>query len=279
MPKTTPAVTRWQVATTAAKYIGTKETPAGSNRTKFWEKYYPAWQGSPWCGAFVHYVLAELGVAGKPSDITRIFYTPAIVADARSLGWWRDDSSLSQAKPGDLVLFDFDGTGNAKHVGFIEKMVGNGVVQTIEGNTSPGVAGSQNDGGGVYRRWRDTKTVMGYVDMGAVLLERAPSKAPSPSSGGRDWSRVLLKTHGQWTSGTVSRLQAEVGVKVDGVLGPQTRRAVQRWLGVTQDGVWGKKTIAALQAKVGVKKPTGRMTPTGVVKPLQRWLNDNRPKK
>lgn len=261
--------TRWQIVTTAAAELGYTETP--NNITKFWAARYPAWQGQPWCGCFVDWVLAKHGVEDYPIGRNGIFYTPAIVSSAKAKGAWRDDSTLSNAQPGDLVLFDFNGSDNAKHVGFIEKVLPGGLVQTIEGNTSSGTAGSQNDGGGVYRRVRGTATVMGYVDMSQVLALDAGDKKAA-----RDWKRTRLAVHGKLTAGTISRLQAEVGVPIDGVLGPVTKRAVQRWVGVTPDGVWGKKTLRAIQVKVGTKKPTGRMTPDGLVKPMQRWLNDNR---
>jgi resuscitation-promoting factor RpfA len=38
---------------------------------------------------------------------------------------------------------------------------------------------------------------------------------------------------------------------VDGIVGPLTTGATQRWLGVSQDGLWGARTTAALQHKVG----------------------------
>jgi hypothetical protein len=38
---------------------------------------------------------------------------------------------------------------------------------------------------------------------------------------------------------------------VDGIVGPLTTGATQRWVGVNQDGLWGTRTTAALQHKIG----------------------------
>lgn len=183
-------VTRWQITQTAAKEVGYTETGGRDGRsgniTKYWAARYPAWQGQPWCGAFVDWVLARHRVDGYPIGRNGIFYTPSIVAAAKSKGVWR--TNLAGAQPGDIVLFNF-GSGGAKHVGFVEKYLGSGRVQTIEGNTSSGNVGSQNDGGGVYRRTRTGSTIMGYVDMSKWLAKNAadlkgakPKAKPKPKS-------------------------------------------------------------------------------------------------
>mgnify|MGYP002651040399 CR=1 FL=1 len=288
------AATRWQVMKTAAGELGYVEkggsTGRNGNITKYWEAHYPQWQGAAWCGAFVYWVLQKRGVKDVPLGKTGIFYTPAIVNSARAQGVWRAESQLSSAQPGDLVLFDFDGSGNAKHVGFVEKYLGNGLVQTIEGNTSGTNVGSQNDGGGVYRRVRGGATIMGFVDMSRWVARNAkdpdykgykggtstPSKpaAPKVDNTRAKWLKTPLKEHGDLSVGTIKRLQAEVNVTIDGQIGPQTRKAVQKWLGVTADGVWGPKTVKALQKKVGTKVDGqwGRATTTA----LQRHLNSKR---
>lgn len=104
--------------------------------------------GQPWCGAFVGHVLRRAGV-NAPREIV---YTPNILR----LGWVRP----SKPRPGDLVLFKWPGISHdpVDHVGLY---VGRGA--TIEGNTSPGSGGSQNNGGGVYLRRRGTANVVGYV--------------------------------------------------------------------------------------------------------------------
>lgn len=216
-----------------------------------------------------------------------IFYTPSIVASAKIKGGWRSDSTASLAKiqPGDLVLFDF-GSGGAQHVGFAEKYLGGGIVQTIEGNTSSTNVGSQNNGGGTYRRQRSADSIMGYVDLSTWLAKNKSDLAGAKKThhdqypgrqAPRAVARALIKVHddGRLSPATAKRLQAQVGVPIDGLIGPTTRKGVQRRLGVTPDGIWEKKTYSALQRKVGAKTITGRWSPW-LGRALQTWLNKHR---
>jgi len=45
-------------------------------------------------------------------------------------------------------------------------------------------------------------------------------------------------------------IQKWAGVKQDGIVGPLTRQAVQRKLGVKADGIWGQITISAIQRAI-----------------------------
>ncbi|NYF97894.1 transglycosylase family protein [Janibacter cremeus] len=49
------------------------------------------------------------------------------------------------------------------------------------------------------------------------------------------------------SSSDIKALQAKVGTAQDGVVGPVTTSALQGVVGATQDGIWGPKTTAALQ--------------------------------
>jgi murein DD-endopeptidase MepM/ murein hydrolase activator NlpD len=49
---------------------------------------------------------------------------------------------------------------------------------------------------------------------------------------------------------TYSAIQRYAGVRVDGVLGPVTRRAVQKKIGVPVDGVWGRQTWSEIQRRL-----------------------------
>lgn len=68
------------------------------------------------------------------------------------------------AQPGDIVIFDWPGSrdGANDHVGFVE-LNRSTYIQTIEGNTSSGASGSQDNGGVVARRTRDWSVVQDVI--------------------------------------------------------------------------------------------------------------------
>lgn len=77
---------------------------------------------------------------------------------AKSKGYWH--SYKETAKPGDLVLFDFNGNhGYRQHVGIVVSQTGN-TLTCIEGNTS---VTSNDNGGSVMRRVRYVSQVVGYI--------------------------------------------------------------------------------------------------------------------
>lgn len=122
-----------------------------TNITKYWAELAPGFQGQPWCAAFVAWVYRRAGVG----LVSRSFYVPRIVVDYRAA---RRLLAVADAQPGDQVLFHI-GDG---HTGICESVDRRArTVTCIEGNTSPGVAGSQTNGGGVYRRTRPWAHVTG----------------------------------------------------------------------------------------------------------------------
>lgn len=114
-------------------------------------------EGYAWCDAFQSY--EEHAVAGRRLPIESA--SVAVTYDAaKKLGW-----TVDRPRRGDLVLYDFDGDGQADdHIGIVTrvlhlpttkgKLFGSYVLRTVEGNTSSGRAGSQTDGAGVYIRTR-----------------------------------------------------------------------------------------------------------------------------
>ena len=65
--------------------------------------------------------------------------------------------------PGDIAVFDFDGAGEPEHIGIVEKALGGGRFQSIEGNTS---LARDSDGGAVMRRVRLLSQVQGFGRIG-----------------------------------------------------------------------------------------------------------------
>jgi len=123
----------------ARSQLGVHEDPPYSNRVK-----YSAWYGmvGPWCDMFVSWCADQ---SGNKDVIGRFAYTPSHEAWFRANG---REVNIRDAKPGDIVFFDF--IGRTSHVGIVEANRGDGLV-TIEGNTNG--AGSR-DGGSVIRHFR-----------------------------------------------------------------------------------------------------------------------------
>lgn len=127
--------------------LGNTESPAGSNRTKYgkWMKL----DGQPWCMSFVQWCYAQ---AGRPLP----FRTGSCSA---LLNWYREhqpECIVSEPQPRDIIIYNFG------HTGLVESSFGSAVT-AIEGNTSPGDSGSQDNGGGVFRRSRRKSLVKAYI--------------------------------------------------------------------------------------------------------------------
>ena len=122
--------------------------------------------GWPWC-AFAANLSGLISgtVAGKEGLVKGHFnalYVPAIYDAARKGLYGLSIVGKPAAKRGDLVIFNWDG-GVPDHIGRLLSRGGADSINTVEGNTSPGVHGSQSDGGGVFIRNRPMSTVTAFI--------------------------------------------------------------------------------------------------------------------
>ena len=127
--------------------LGNTENPAGSNRTKYGKWY--GMDGQPWCMMFVQYCFA---MAGYPLP-----YKTASCGDL--LSWYRKyapECIVTAPKARDIVIYNFG------HTGILESAAA-GTVTVVEGNTSAGAAGSQDNGGGVFTRTRSKTLVQAFI--------------------------------------------------------------------------------------------------------------------
>lgn len=144
----------------AVKWIGTKESPFGSNRCKFTE-----WYGmvGPWCAMFTTYCFETAAQKVGKDSFTFVqgmyyAYVPYILNDARAQR--RGLSITTSPKPGDLVLYDWNRNGVPDHIGIFESGSNTSWV-AIEGNTS---TSSNSNGGEVMRRGRNiTQAIVTFV--------------------------------------------------------------------------------------------------------------------
>jgi hypothetical protein len=106
--------------------------------------------GDSWCAATL--TLASK-IAGAIYPRRSNGYNPASVKSWRQ--WAKDHGKLVTTPTRGCIALHSSGDGVHGHIGAFVKLSGDGDAITIEGNTSSGDAGSQADGGGMFRRERD----------------------------------------------------------------------------------------------------------------------------
>ena len=162
---TAGGVTAHAVLTYEASQIGTGESPAGSNHNK-----YTTWYGfdGAWCFMFQCYSFNHLGA------LDLLFGKHAYVPDFKAIFSAHGEFHTGSPRPGDLVAFDFNGSGDPEHIGIVEKVISGSTIQTIEGNTSDKV----------MRRTRSRSYVYGYA---------TPKYGTTPTPTGDDDPMIGLK--------------------------------------------------------------------------------------
>ncbi|MDR1299669.1 MAG: hypothetical protein LBJ84_05400 [Oscillospiraceae bacterium] len=155
MAKTAKDFIAWLETEAAARVT---ESPAGSNRVKYWDMVYPSFQGQPWCLGFI---IAGARAVGFGKDAAPDIYScTELRAWAQKRGAWVAAKDIC---PGDVVLFDFDGKPDRlEHVGGCISV--NAAAKTavcIEGNTAYDERSSQANGGCVARKTRALSLIAG----------------------------------------------------------------------------------------------------------------------
>lgn len=244
--------TRNDILVVASREIGTLEE--GRNIVKYW----PALNlpqgntnGWAWCAAFTTWVFLQCKIDLR-TLVTWPYYCPNIVKWAQDSKRWK----IADPRPGDLVLYSFTNSRVAGHIGIHERTLPGDLYQAIEGNTSPGNVGSQANGGGVYRRIRSRKVILGWVDMSEfVTTETMPIPTP-----------IQLEVDGSLGPKTIRALQARLGVKVTGRISrynSKTTKALQIWL--------NNNTGAHLRVDgTGFRSNYRKVGPTNTIRALQR---------
>lgn len=216
------------VAAAFASELGYKE--GRNNTTKYGAWFGPGFQNTAWCDEFVSYCGAKAGAA---DIIGRFAYCPAHVQWFKMRGQW----GLTP-RAGAIVFYSWNHDPIADHVGFVERVItsptSSPAIQTIEGNTSSGVVGSQGNGDGSYRRVRTTRDVLGYgypaysspaanSSIPAVLVSSKPAPAPA---GAKRVSLVNLRASIQvdgpkptgFASNRANTLPVELALAAEGLL-------------------------------------------------------------
>ena len=153
-------ITAEEVMSVAESFVGTHEDPMGSNNVVFNTDYYgvPVYgEQYPWCCAYVWDIF-------HMADASQLFYYGQRTAYCPNVYNWGRSQGLivdySQAMYGDIVLFDWNGNGEADHIGFVEGLNPDGSLDTLEGNTSDA---SHSNGGWVLYRTRYRGNVLAII--------------------------------------------------------------------------------------------------------------------
>ncbi|GAA4336561.1 hypothetical protein BJY14_005238 [Actinomadura luteofluorescens] len=222
----------------ARKSLGMSGRPNSLTR-EYASRHGSEFLSAPWCDMAITYWARHSGNASAVLPGGDRAYTVSHAQDFQKAGRWHSGTtaSVNQAKPGDIVFFDWGATnsvGAIDHVGVVEKVLGGGRLQTIEGNTSDSVR----------RRVRDSSVIAGYG---------------RPAYGGGNWTEDMVKKLPELNKGDsgehVETLQglllarSHPEVSMTGKFDDTTETAVkamQRWGGVDDDGIVGPKTWPVL---------------------------------
>jgi len=144
IPTTDPKVL--EIARAEIGYI-----EGNGNKTKYGEWF--GLDGLPWCGIFVSWCFA---MAGLP--LPAIGFKKGFAGVQFAFEYYRNMKQLTIApKPGDIVLYDFDGNGRYDHTGiFVRWVSAKKTFEAIEGNTS---TKNNRNGGSVMLRTRNNVNV------------------------------------------------------------------------------------------------------------------------
>ena len=236
-----------EIIALAKQQIGTSESPANSNNVKYNTAYYGravSGKAYAWCCVFIWWLFVQLKAAVLFFGGEKTASCTALMNYAKKNGLW----VTSGYKPGDLILYNWDGKKNeADHIGLCIS-ANAGYVICIEGNTA---IGNEDNGGNVMQRTRALSVVVG-----AYRPKYAAETSASSGKKGDEKVNVSVYVLKQGSKGSpVKKLQILLNGlghncgTVDGSFGPKTLAAVksyQKANGLSVDGSVGPKTWAKL---------------------------------
>lgn len=151
-----------KVLEVAEKELGTMEQPPFSNKIKYNRWFYGSDLGVYWCANFISWVISHAtgqNVKFENCETWQNFHKKHNTFIA-------PHDTHYKPERGDIVFLAFSENdikiGSPAHVGIIKEINKDGSFTTIEGNTSSGVNGSQDNGGGVFERVRYLHNVTGF---------------------------------------------------------------------------------------------------------------------
>lgn len=183
-----------------------------------------------WCAAFTTWCLRKASV---PTSVFGNFAQCSVALSwAKSKKIWYSRVTGHRPKPGELILFDWDGDGKADHIGIVVSSTVNNVT-TIEGNTK---GGATVDGVREKVYSATSRYISGYIDIQYPDDNNTDVEVTSPI---KDVQSYLVKTYGR-------------KISVDGAWGPKSKKAMIECIQTETnaltgskliiDGIWGTKS-------------------------------------
>ncbi|MXN89958.1 CHAP domain-containing protein [Flavobacterium sp. Sd200] len=234
-------MSRSKVLETAKAELGTIESPANSNKTK-----YGVWynlNGVKWCAIFVSWVFDKAGV-----PLGNIQSAKGIHHCQSAHNYYKSKGMITTApEPGDIVIYDWEGNGHADHIGiFIRwKNTAKTILEAYEGNTSQG---NNSDGGRVMLRERSRNIVKSFINPGVYTDASIEKPADVLRNGDRGSAVTVLQKY---------LFDLDYAIEVDGWFGGQTEgflKEFQKENNMPETGEADTVTIGALQEAVNDKK-------------------------
>lgn len=164
--------------------LGVTEKPSGSNFTKY--GFWYGVDGVPWCVIFLCWLFDQAG------ERMAFFGGGKTASCGTLLRWYREQGltvDVSDIDIGDIVLLNFHGGKDPEHCGLVvEKGLLAGTWYTIEGNTTPGEEGSQDNGGCVARKLRSVRNIV------AVCRPQYKAEEPEAADDVSDhWAKASIE--------------------------------------------------------------------------------------
>ncbi|MBB5081391.1 CHAP domain-containing protein [Nonomuraea endophytica] len=165
--------------------LGTQGRPNGITRA-YATRHGAAFLTAPWCNMSVTEWARRSSNAPAVLPRGDRAYTVWHAQDGKELRRWfagTADNLRKHARPGAIVFFDWSGTntiGAIDHVGIVERNLGDGRIQTIEGNT----------GDACRRRVRSASVIAGFWCPPYEEPTKPSQPKPKPE---RDWMEEIVK--------------------------------------------------------------------------------------
>lgn len=214
--------------------IAKAKSHLGESGTPTWNAYKNA-SGQAWCCQFVWRVFNECGAS-------KLFYGGSKTAYCPTARTWCKNNltkvSVSSAKAGDIIFFDWNRNGVPDHIGFVDYVDGS-TVHTIEGNTgSPAKVMARTRSAYIQDIWRPKYEAVKPIPKPSGKYKGEIAK-PTLKNGSKGEEvkhlQSFLNWYGAWS------------LKVDGELGRLTAdklEVFQASEGLVVDAVYGKLSFA-----------------------------------